>query len=175
MATMSMPEVRYGYVDDSVVLVLKGQLRYTVAKSLRAFIDEVLTKTIHETVVIELSEVEFLDSTGMGLLARVGRATLERGRRSVIVCPEGDVMTCLRSAAFDTLFVILDAWPFDRGMELFEVPLEEKPLLAYAMGSLMLDAHRDLASLSDENKRVFGGVIEALEAELSSHRRARYD
>jgi hypothetical protein len=38
------------------------------------------------------------------------------------------------------------------------------------MGRLVLDAHRDLASLSDGNRRVFGEVVEALEAELGPTR-----
>ena len=175
MATLSMPKARYGYLDNSVVLVIEGQLRYTAAKPLRAFIDELLAKTAGEAVIIDLREVEFLDSTGMGLLARIGRATLAHGRRSIIVCPPGDVMTCLRSAAFDTIFIVVDSWPFETGMELYDIPLEEKPLLAYVMGNLMLDAHRDLAAVSDENRRVFGDVIEALEAELGQNSRPRFD
>jgi anti-anti-sigma factor len=175
MATLSTPEALYGYLDDCVVLVLRGQLRYTAAKPLRAFIDELIAKAVDEAVVIDLREIDFLDSTGMGLLARIGRATLARGRRSIIVCPRCDVMTCLRSAAFDTLFIVVDSWPFEQSMELYEIPLEEKPLLAYVMGNLMLDAHRDLAAVSDENRRVFGGVIEALEAELGHGVRTRFD
>jgi hypothetical protein len=35
------------------------------------------------------------------------------------------------------------------------------------MGRLILDAHKDLAALSDENQATFAGVIAALEAELN--------
>lgn len=86
-----------------------------------------------------------------------------------------DLMTCLRSASFDTLFVVLDAWPFDREPELVEVPLENQAPVADVMGDLMLDAHRDLAALSAEKRRVFGDVIAALEVELNRPRSTRYE
>ena len=102
----------------------------------------------------------------MGLLARLGRTTLEHGRRSVIVCSVRDVMTCLRSAAFDTLFIIVEQWPFEQEAKLAEVPLEGKDQQPDVMGRVMLEAHRDLASLSEENRQAFAGVISALEADL---------
>jgi anti-anti-sigma factor len=145
-------------------LVLKGQVRYLTARAVRAFIDDLLVQR-GDTIIIDLRELESIDSTGMGLLAHLGRATLEHGRRAVIVCGVHDVMTCLRSAAFDTLFVIVERWPFAEEAMVSEVPLDDGDLLPDIMGRLMLDAHRDLASLSEENRQAYAGVISALEAD----------
>jgi anti-anti-sigma factor len=170
MATMKDPKAYYGHLDQSLVLVLKGQVRYMTARALRSFVDDVLAREGNDPMIIDLRELEAIDSTGMGLLARLGRTTLQHGRRSVIVCSVRDVITCLRSAAFDTLFIIVEQWPFEEEADVSEVPLESKEILPDAMGRVMLEAHRDLASMSDSNQRAFAGVIAALEADLRSKR-----
>jgi hypothetical protein len=121
-----------------------------------------------DTVLIDLRELLLIDSTGMGLLARIGRATLEtRGRRAIIVCASPDIVTCLRGAAFDTLFVLVDEYPFAPEPELSEVRLDGRVHAAErALGQAVLDAHRDLATLSERNRREFGEVVTALEREL---------
>lgn len=156
-----------GYIDESLVLVLQGHVRYMTARSLRTFLDALLEQDANETVVIDLRGLDSIDSTGMGLLARVGRITLNHGRRSVIVCPSHDVMTCLRSASFDTLFIMTDYWPFEREPHLSEVPLESRSPLSDVMGRVMLEAHRELAAMSEENRLAFSGVVAALEADLN--------
>jgi anti-anti-sigma factor len=166
MATMQSPKAFLGHLEQSLVLVLKGQVRYMTARALRTFLDDLMAHEGNDAVIIDLRELEAIDSTGMGLLARLGRTTLEHGRRSVIVCSVRDVMTCLRSAAFDTLFIIEEQWPFEQEATLDEVPLESKDPLPDAMGRVMLEAHRDLAALSEANRQAFTGVIVALESEL---------
>jgi anti-anti-sigma factor len=168
MATMQTPKAFYGHLEQSLVLVLKGQVRYMTARALRSFLDELLEREGNDSMIIDLRELEAIDSTGMGLLARLGRTTLSHGRRSVIVCSVKDVMICLRSAAFDTLFIIEDHWPFDEEVSVREVPLETKDLVPDVMGRVILEAHKDLASLSEANREAFAGVISALEADLKS-------
>ncbi len=166
MATVPAPRAYCGRFDQSPILVLKGQFRYVTARTLRLFIDDLLARQPGDTLIIDLRELESIDSTGMGLLAHLGRTTLQHGRRAVIVCGVKDVMTCLRSAAFDTLFVIVERWPFPEEASVSEVPLDDGDLLPDIMGRLMLDAHRDLASLSEANRQAFAGVISALESDL---------
>lgn len=170
MATLRSPRAFYGYIDQSPILALKGQVRYVNARALRGFIDDMLMRQNDGTIIIDLRELEAIDSTGLGLLAHVGRATLQRGRRAVIVCGVRDIMTCLRSVAFDTMFLIVDEWPFDAEANLAEVPLENHDPIPDIMGRVMLDAHRDLAELSEENRRSFADVISALEADLKIER-----
>jgi anti-anti-sigma factor len=143
------------------------QVGYMNARALRALVDDVLAHAGGDTLIIDLRELEAIDSTGLGLLARVGRTTLERGRRSVIVCSVRDVITCLRAVSFDTMFLIVEAWPFASDGNMVEVPLREQEPL-WDVGRCILEAHRDLANLSDENRRAFAGVISALAAELDT-------
>jgi anti-anti-sigma factor len=165
MASARAPEVLYGEGESTVLLMLRGRVHYLMAKSLRALADEIGIRARDATVVIDVSDVEAIDSTGMGLLARIGRKTLERGRRSVLVCPDNDVAICLRSAAFDRLFLVLKERPGAEPMDLRHVALDTESAGPEALGSVMLEAHRDLAELSDKNQRAFADVIALLEAQ----------
>ena len=170
MAMLRMPRVFLGQVENSPVLVLKGVVRYVSATALRKLIDDMLAHQTEDTVIIDLRELEAIDSTGLGLLAYVGRSTLRRGRRAVIVCSNLDILRCLRSVAFDTMFVVLDAWPGDTEPALQEMSLENDDPSASFLGRSMLAAHRELAELSVENRKSFADVISALEAELQEDR-----
>jgi hypothetical protein len=107
------------------------------------------------------------------LVARIGRLTLEgRGRRAAIVIAPGDVEVTLRSAGFDELFVMLAEFPYDPGVDLREIPLTDLPSSQDSrkdsqLGHFILDAHRDLASVSDESRETFREVIATLEADLA--------
>jgi anti-anti-sigma factor len=156
------------------VLRLVGPIRFTSARALRRFVDDVVA---HDGdgdfgVALDLRGVEMIDSTGLGLLARVGRFSLEQaGRRAVIVCPDNDVATCLRSAAFDQLFLMLDEYPYRHDGPFTEIALEPSDCGAGAepeIGRILLDAHRDLACISERNLEVYRDVIAALEADLGS-------
>jgi anti-anti-sigma factor len=168
MATRVTARARSGRVDHTAVIALSGEIRFGTARALRAAIDALLSPRDHDTVVVDLRELLLIDSTGLGLLARIGRATLEqRGRRAIIVCADEDIIASLAAVAFDTLFVFVRALPFDREPELQDVPLDtDGDPDAHAIGKLVLSAHRELASLSEQNGRSFADVVTALESEL---------
>lgn len=169
------PHAYFGHVDSTSVLRLTGPIRFVTAQALRSFVDDLVAGVDHGGVLIDLRGVEVIDSTGMGLLARIGRTSLQRlGRRAVIACPDNDVATCLRSVAFDELFVLLDTYPFEEDA----APLAEVPLDALGgasaelgLGRIILDAHRDLASVSARNLEAYRDVIAALEADLQAAQR----
>jgi anti-anti-sigma factor len=167
------PHAYYGHVEDTCVLRLTGPIRFVAAQALRQFVDDVIAQEDYGSVLIDLRGVDAIDSTGMGLLARVGRASLRaRARRAAIVCPDNDIAACLRSAAFDELFVMLDAYPFEeRATVLEEVPLDALGCQSEGLGRVILDAHRDLASVSDRNLDAYRDVIAALEADLRAAQR----
>jgi anti-anti-sigma factor len=168
----AIPHVYFGQVESTSVLKLTGPIRFVAAQALRQFVDTLIARVDHGGVLIDLRWVDVIDSTGMGLLARIGRTSLQRlGRRAVIACPNNDVAICLRSVAFDELFVMLETYPFDDdGPALAEIPLAANGCGPTAdelgLGRVILDAHRDLASVSERNLAAYRDVIAALEADL---------
>ncbi len=169
MATAAPARAFFGQIDSTSILKLSGQIRYIAARGLKDFVDRALERPDLDTFVVDLRDVELIDSTGMGMLARLGRNTLERhGRRAVLVCKVKDVLTSLHSASFDTLFLMEEGWPLEAETPLDEVPLGEPLSNAdRSVGQLILQAHKDLAAMCESNARVFGGVVSAMEQDLS--------
>ena len=170
MAILHTPKVFVGQVENTPVLALRGGVRYVNASALRKVIDDLLARKAGDTVILDLRQLSSIDSTGLGLLAHVGRTTLRRGRMAVIVCSSPDLLLCLRSVAFDTMFMVLDRWPEATEPVLQETSLENEDPSTDFLGRSVLAAHRDLAELSDQNRRSFADVITALEAELQANR-----
>jgi anti-anti-sigma factor len=167
-ATATAPRAYYGHVDGTFVLKLAGPIRFVAAQALRVVVDGLIAGE-RAGVLIDLRSVDVIDSTGMGLLARVGRSSIQHGRRASIACADNDVAITLRSAAFDELFVMLEGYPFDdEGATLAEVPLDAPPGTSaeLGLGRVILDAHRDLAGVSERNRAAYRDVIAALEADL---------
>jgi anti-anti-sigma factor len=162
----SSAQAEYGRTDRLSVLALKGEVRYLVARPLRAFVDEVVVQDGSDTLVIDLHELDLIDSTGLGIIARLGRRMLEkRGRRAIIVGPRPDVAAVLRAAAFDVIFEMVDRFPFEASAPLSPIPLDE-PFDTGSGGPVILEAHRDLVALDERNRKTWGTVIDALAAQL---------
>jgi anti-sigma B factor antagonist len=55
-----------------------------------AALNEALTDSAR-SLVVDLSRVEFMDSTGLALVVRAQRQMRRRGRGFAVVCPDGPV------------------------------------------------------------------------------------
>ncbi len=178
MARQPTARAHFAHEDRTSVLRLEGAVRYAVARPLAAFLDSTVAIEPTETMVCDLRDVTFLDSTALGLVARAGRLTLSRsGRRAVLVCPDNDVARVLRSAALDVLFVFVTEPPVALPAALTEVPIgattcddgaASGPSGDASFGRTILEAHRDLSALSERNREEYRDVITALETELAA-------
>ncbi len=153
--------MRYGHHDQLSWLCFDGVIRYTGARELKAFLDRVVLPEMGDTMVIDLRDVSSIDSTGLGLLASIGRHSLSHfSRRAVILCPDGPVTQCLKAMQFDKLFTLTGALEPPGDLPLADVsgaPPQE-PLV-----SVMLDAHKELSQLDEVNRSRFSDVVDVLE------------
>jgi hypothetical protein len=118
--------------------------------------------------MVDLTGLEVLDSTGMGLLAHIGRATLERsGDRAVLAAVPPNVAPCLKSARFEVLFEIVDELPM-MPPALYELVLE--PTVTADAMYVMREAHAALVELGPPNRDTFEEVLRTLDAELKLRR-----
>ena len=73
---------------------------------LRAFQDSEATD-----IEVDLCFVTFLDSSGLGLLARLRQASNVRGGSVTLLTPPSHVLRTLRLVGFDQIFAITEARP----------------------------------------------------------------
>jgi anti-sigma B factor antagonist len=95
---------------DENILVLEVQERRFTASNVPDF-KQFMRQTIkehHEGVVLDLSSVEFMDSSGLGSLVSVAR--MMGGKNNLrVVCPHGAVRDLFRLTRMDQAFAIFDS------------------------------------------------------------------
>jgi anti-sigma B factor antagonist len=76
--------------DGLELLAVEGEIDIATSPRLIAALNEVVTDSVH-ALIVDLSAVEFMDSTGLALLVRAERRMRGRGRGFAVVCPDGPV------------------------------------------------------------------------------------
>lgn len=160
--------MRYGHRDQLSWICFDGAVRYTECRELKAFLDRVVLPEMGETMIIDLSDVQSIDSTGLGLLASIGRYSLSHfSRRAVILCPDGAVSQTLKAMRFDKLFTLTSSLEVPEELPFVEV---KTPQPNENLARVMLDAHRELSDVDERNRVRFNDVVEQLESALSLSR-----
>ena len=84
-----MTEVAFDRRDDILVAHLSGEIDIATAERLQSSILTEARALDESALVVDLSDVWFLDSAGIRLLFTVHRAMTESGRPMAVVVPDG--------------------------------------------------------------------------------------
>jgi anti-sigma B factor antagonist len=104
---MAMVHAEATTVGDAPAVALSGEVDVATAEKLTAELEDAILAS-DGAFVIDLSAVEFLDSSGIGALLRA-RGVLGRADRAlVLVCPPGPVRRVLSLAGIEDLFLLFD-------------------------------------------------------------------
>ncbi len=149
-------------VDDGVyVLKFVGDVRLEFGTRIDAFIDGVLKDVGLKAVVVDLGETEHVDSTSLGLLAKLSEVCVQRlGSVPILVCRDRGMLRFLHTMGFSDVFDIHDSLP--------DAPtcIQDLPQIAQddeRMRKSVLSAHRLLMSLNERNAREFRDLVQLLE------------
>lgn len=94
-------------VADRTVLEIGGEIDVYTAPLLRERLIELVAGGAHH-VVVDLSRVEFLDSTGLGVLAGAHRRLRAAEGSLTLVCPHERLLKIFRITGLDSVFDIFD-------------------------------------------------------------------
>jgi anti-sigma B factor antagonist len=76
--------------DGYELLKVEGELEIATAPRMLAALNEAVAD-MSRPLVVDLTEVVFMDSTGLALLINVRRRVVRRGQGFAIVCPSGPI------------------------------------------------------------------------------------
>jgi anti-anti-sigma factor len=160
--------VLYGSHEGVQVLRFVGRIDCGVAPAVHQFVDGLFLGAPLTGFVIDLTETDNIDSTNLGLLARIANRMQERGGpRVTIVSHRQDINEILLTMGFDEVFDLVEAAP---GAGKDTRPLTTLAPDRYSLGRTMLEAHRTLMALNDRNRDQFADVVSLLEGQESNHR-----
>ena len=144
-------------VDNIEHIKFTGVVRYSHCSGLELHIDHLFQDADFTEIIVDLEDAEILDSTALGLLARIA---IEHRKIStnkpVIFVHTGELSQILSRVCFDQVFSILVS-NSDRQdakfVELRALPQDENQVL-----ESVIKAHRSLASLNEQNQGLFRDI-----------------
>ncbi|MGM0575428.1 MAG: STAS domain-containing protein [Myxococcota bacterium] len=167
---MADGDILYATHDGLCILKLIGDIRYTtgpaavISRSLNIFLDNLFEHEEFDHVLVDMTETTAIDSTNLGVLARLVTYMQERdAERPTLLSTRPDITRTLESIGFDRVFTIIEE-PRDLDHELERLPQVEGS--QREMLEIVLDAHRRLMELNEDNREMFAPAVELLDAEM---------
>ncbi len=154
---MDKNRILYSIHDGVHFLRFDGDILHPLAPALDALLKRLIETDDCHSYLLDLTETRSIDSTMLGLLARIANIAKEQQMPPpTLICPNEDIIDLLMGIGFDEVFslVACDGAPLDDGQ----------------LTETMLAAHQELIALKEDNRLLFEDVIELLQRSLNTHR-----
>lgn len=162
LSLMQPGKILIAQQSGAFIIKLTGDVRLTFCSALDDFFERMFATPNFASVIIDLCEAENIDSTTLGQLAKLAIAAKRTYRFvPVVLSTNPNITRILSSMGFDRVFDIRQQRP-DSDAELAELPI-----VAGSEGEVrekVLDAHRVLMGMNENNRAQFKELVCALEA-----------
>lgn len=160
---MSEGKILYSKSDQIYFLKLTGNLRFTSSHDLDILLDIIFKDSDIKDIMIDMSQADYLDSTILGLLAKVANFMIKKFHRKLTVLSiNEDINYLLDSLGLNEVLIIIRTCDYSPKI-LKKIPNIKSSEQENAL--TILDAHRQLINLNEKNRNVFKNVVELLEKE----------
>ena len=161
---MTPGKILFAESEGAYLLKLVGEVRLTICPALEAFLEKMLNEASFHSIIVDLSETETIDSTSLGLLAKLSiRAKKQYGLVPVLISTESDITRVLHSMGFERVFIIVEELETVTDFTMKELPCDFGNNSEQVIHERVLDAHRTLMSLNDDNRKAFSELVKQLE------------
>jgi len=160
---MNSGKILVAKVNNVPILKFIGDVRVLMSGALENYFSSLYTSAILDRMIIDMTETEGIDSTALGLLAKMAIQLRNRFNVSpTIVSTNPDITRILKGMSFDLIFNIVDE-PYNREAsfdELCRVDENEDEIR-----KKVIEAHQTLMALSEDNRIEFQDLVSALKAD----------
>src|SRR5690606_7596989 len=157
---MSNGKIQFAEQEGTFVLKFIGEIRLTLCSVLDSTIEQIFSATNYSNIVIDLIETRSIDSTTLGLLAKLSILSRQKvGLLPTLVTTNPDITRLLQSMGFDHVFNIVDSPTFSAA-DLDDLPPQDQS--EDVVKATVLEAHRILMALNEGNREAFHALVSAL-------------
>ncbi len=163
---MSSGSIKVADHEGITVIKMEGDVRLTLCLAFDDFIQDMLSKDDFFSVVFDLTEAIIVDSTTLGLMAKIAITGREKGYKDpIVITGNPNIRRLLSSMGFGDIFNILNKEFINLDPPTSESPttLEERLDDEEAVQRRVLDAHKVLMNMNDNNHNTFKELVETLE------------
>jgi anti-anti-sigma factor len=164
--------------DGVYVLLFQGDVRLTLCTAVDGFLDRMFQDAHFRSVVVDLGQTESIDSTSLGLLAKLSIQAARRFHyRPTLVSTQPDITRVLVTMGLDDVFNLVEE-PLVQDDQLGEVPQLGELSCAEAsedeVRQRVLEAHRILMDMNESNRAAFQDLVATLEADCAPAAEVRH-
>lgn len=157
---MSEAKILFSLKANVCFVKLIGELRHKLSPGFNFLVKREMQNPQTTHFVLDLKETEYLDSTNLGIMGMIAAGLQKKSpKKPVLLKPQVDILTILRSMGFDTLFEILGTL---KTGELNYQNTSALEIKKQGPNELLLESHKTLAEINQYNKEKFAPVIEAI-------------
>jgi anti-anti-sigma factor len=147
--------------EGSYVIRLVGDVRLTLCTTIDDYFERMFDDPEFASVWVDLCDAEGIDSTTLGLLAKLALTVKKRfGFEPAIYSCDPGINRLLKSMGFHRLFVLHEEVCSD-AEHITEIPTVGGT--EQAVKDKVIEAHQVLMNISDENRARFKDLMTALE------------
>jgi anti-anti-sigma factor len=158
---MSTGRIQFAEQNGTFVLKFIGEVRLTLCSVLDSTIEYIFSAPDFNAIVIDLTETNSIDSTTLGLLAKLSILSRQKvGLLPTLVTVHPDITRLLHSMGFDQVFNIVNR-PLPCPDCLADLPSQDQS--EEVVKAKVLEAHQILMGLNDSNREAFHDLVNALE------------
>lgn len=149
--------------DGVYVLKLIGDVRVTLCTAVDEFLERMFDDPQFRSVMVDLTETSGIDSTSLGILAKLSIRADERFHfKPTLISTRPEISRQLSIMGFDEVYNVIHE-PLTDTRQLVELPEIDAP--QDDVRSRVLEAHRVLMQMNETNRQAFQDLVTALEAE----------
>lgn len=160
--TMTPGQILVANYKGTYVIKMQGDVRLTFCVSFDQFIETMFSDSRFTSVVFDLAAADAVDSTTLGLMAKIAILCQERrGVKPVLIATNSGIQRLLGTMGFEDIFVIvdkLDAPELAKHSALLCNACDEKVIKAK-----VLEAHKILMSMNAQNEETFRDLVNMLQ------------
>lgn len=158
---MSTGHVEYASLDGTHIFKLVGEVRAQSCISLDKLLSRIEQQDNVIGAIVDLSQSTFIDSTVLGVLAKLGiKLNQIHHIQAVMLSTNPDITTLANSMGLGQVFVILN---YSGDPNVCTRALIDENITQKAMLTTVLDAHKTLMKLNQNNQNMFEPLVKKLE------------
>jgi anti-anti-sigma factor len=160
---MSAGKILVSDNEGNYLLKLIGDVRVTLCGSLNRHMETIFGSHDVKKVIVDMLEAEGLDSTTLGLMAKLGMHCRKvYGINVQVFCQNPSILRTLDCMGFEEIFDIIQEVPtIDAELHSIESVSSEVDEIRRQV----VEAHKLLMQLNPENSKEFTDLIRALESD----------
>jgi len=148
--------------DGVYLMKFTGDVRVTLCTTVDSFLDSMFRDVLFKSVIVDLSDAECIDSTSLGILAKLSIQAQSRfDYLPVLVSINPDITRLLKSMGFEDVFQIVED-KIENADQLGELPKINSS--DEDIRKRVIEAHRILMAMNENNRAAFHDLVETLEA-----------